>query len=450
MDTFLYAGLSASVLIIFGFCAFTLHYISRYKAELPKLKLIDKIEALEAQRDEVESQLEELREKKFQAETVIEDAKRRREEMASNEAECQRLRNDLLNLQQESEQLERLREEAADLSSQIADSESRKLENEALAAQLESQVRTLNEELSNLNDLRSELHELESRLPSLKSEKSDLELKIDTLRGDLKGLEEEWRELQEKINTGRGELAELEGNVKSLEASYERLKADIEEKRKSFEAEIVSHNEHLASLKTDIRGAGGLDENDSKLDDLWKSDFKPDENLDTSSTEIERLERLTTTLRNAGVRIATRTIYSFHTALKTQSISPLTVLAGISGTGKSLLPKLYSDCMGIKFLNMAVQPGWNSPQDMFGFYNYIEQKYKGTPLARAMVQFDEYLPEKYWGMSEDFHRMNDQVLLVLLDEMNLARIEYYFSELLSRLELRRLINEDDKKKRSEV
>ncbi|MDA9264578.1 AAA family ATPase [Planctomycetota bacterium] len=450
MDLLITFGLASTIVLILGFVAYTFHLISRYKAELPKIKIVEKIEALEEQKDEVESQLEELRDKRYKAQSIIEEADRRLVEMDSNQDECERLNNELANLQQEAEQLERLRDEAAELNSKIAEIESKKLENESLAAQLESQVRSLNEELSNLNNLRSEMHDLESRLPSLKSEKSDLELQIDTLRGKLEGLEEEWKELQEKINTGRGELAEFEGKVKSLEESYERLKVDIDKKRESFEAEIKSHNDHLASLKTDIRGAGGLDENDSKLDDLWKSDFKPDENLDTSSTEIERLERLSATLKNAGVRIATRTVHSFHTALKTQSISPLTVLAGISGTGKSLLPKLYSDCMGIKFLNMAVQPGWNSPQDMFGFYNYIEQKYKGTPLARAMIQFDEYLPERYWNEGDNFHRMNEQVLLVLLDEMNLARIEYYFSELLSRLELRRLINEDDKKKRSEV
>ena len=195
-----------------------------------------------------------------------------------------------------------------------------------------------------------------------------------------------------------------------------------------------------------MRNAGGADDGIDKLEDLWLPVFKERTDPGGDTTETGRLDFLLESMKDAGIRMSRRTVYSFHTALKSQDISPLTVLAGISGTGKSLLPKVYSACMGIHFLNLAVQPGWNSPQDMFGFYNYIEQKYKGTPLARAMVQFDQYL-NRGDRETTDLHQ---QVLLVLLDEMNLARIEYYFSEMLSRLELRRVIDQKDPVQREDV
>src|SRR5665213_1232222 len=63
-------------------------------------------------------------------------------------------------------------------------------------------------------------------------------------------------------------------------------------------------------------------------------------------------------------------------------------------------------------------------------YNYMEKKYKPTELVRLMVHLDT----KNWP--EEAKPYADHMALVLLDEMNLARVEYYFSEFLSRLEVR--------------
>jgi hypothetical protein len=106
---------------------------------------------------------------------------------------------------------------------------------------------------------------------------------------------------------------------------------------------------------------------------------------------------------------------------------------GISGTGKSELPRLYSALGGIHFHLAAVQPNWDSPSDLFGFYNYAEARPKLEPLSRHLLQF---LPTI--GKDGDTRpKRGDELLVVLLDEMNLARVEYYFSDLLSRLEARR-------------
>lgn len=132
---------------------------------------------------------------------------------------------------------------------------------------------------------------------------------------------------------------------------------------------------------------------------------------------------------------------AFHTSLKISDRSPLVVLAGVSGTGKSELPRRYAEAFGIHFLNVAVQPRWDGPQDLFGFYDYLDRRFRATELARSLVQMDTIGPrsERGWNPPKDWskgNRLNDQMLLVLLDEMNLARVEYYFSEFLSRLETR--------------
>ena len=144
--------------------------------------------------------------------------------------------------------------------------------------------------------------------------------------------------------------------------------------------------------------------------------------------EWEWLQHIKSAIKTAGFRFNARLVNAFHTALKAQDISPLTLLAGISGTGKSELPRLYADAGGISFLPVAVQPNWDSPADLFGFYNYTEGVFHSTPLCRALRQFTN---------ADHQPGMTDRVLMVLLDEMNLARVEYYFSDLLSRLEIRR-------------
>jgi len=159
--------------------------------------------------------------------------------------------------------------------------------------------------------------------------------------------------------------------------------------------------------------------------------------------ELEWLNEFADRLEKSDIRFSERSIKAFHTGLKCADISSLVVLAGISGTGKSLLPELYAAALGMNFLPMAVQPRWDSPQDLFGFYNYMEGRYKATELARLLWQFDRYNNSAAKSLFKNQMSMN----LVLLDEMNLARVEYYFSDLLSKLEIRSGVNPYDVKQR---
>ena len=155
------------------------------------------------------------------------------------------------------------------------------------------------------------------------------------------------------------------------------------------------------------------------------------------------LEKFTGTLKANGIKFHDRMINAFHTGLKVADYSPLVVLAGISGTGKSLLPRLYAKAIGMNFLQIAVQPRWDNPQDMFGFYNYMDGRYKATELSRMLWQFDIHNNPQAKSKYQKSLPMN----LVLLDEMNLAKVEYYFSDMLSKLEVRRGINEADEASR---
>jgi 5-methylcytosine-specific restriction endonuclease McrBC GTP-binding regulatory subunit McrB len=153
-------------------------------------------------------------------------------------------------------------------------------------------------------------------------------------------------------------------------------------------------------------------------------------------SEKDWLDKIYNNCRAAGIEFNQRLLYSFHTALKTADWSPITVLAGVSGTGKSLLPEYYSRFGGIYFMSMAVQPDWDSPQSLFGYFNSVDNRFNATTLIRAMVQFSS----KANQVNKDSN-LSDAMFIVLLDEMNLAHVELYFSDMLSKLERRR--NSDD-------
>jgi len=176
-----------------------------------------------------------------------------------------------------------------------------------------------------------------------------------------------------------------------------------------------------------------------RYQDLWRPVEFPDLPPAGAIEEQAAFNRMKGYLERLKLQFPDRVLHAFHTALKVNEISPITVLAGISGTGKSLLPRRYAEGMGMHFVSLAVQPRWDSPQDLFGFYNYLEKRYKATELARAMVQFERFnRVQTPWELPEGWnHGLEDRMLLVLLDEMNLARIEYYFSDFLSKLEIRR-------------
>jgi len=153
--------------------------------------------------------------------------------------------------------------------------------------------------------------------------------------------------------------------------------------------------------------------------------------------ELDWLDGISKGAESSGMRFPKRLLHAFHTSLKAADISPLTVLAGVSGTGKSELPRLYSRFGGLSFLSLAVQPNWDSPQSLFGFFNSVDNRFNATSALRAMVQAQHEPNHETYK-----HGLSDRLLLILLDEMNLAHVEQYFSDLLSKLEKRRGENED--------
>ncbi len=142
-------------------------------------------------------------------------------------------------------------------------------------------------------------------------------------------------------------------------------------------------------------------------------------------TEEEFLHQLFRVVEERGFVFPEDDLINFHVCIKTGG---LTVLAGLSGTGKSSLPRLYAEALGCRdeYLLIAVRPEWLDDRDLVGAFNPLAQRFE--PAACGLV-------EHLIAADLDRRRGRGGIFLVCLDEMNLARVEHYFAQFLSVLEL---------------
>ena len=95
------------------------------------------------------------------------------------------------------------------------------------------------------------------------------------------------------------------------------------------------------------------------------------------------------------------------------------ILEGLSGTGKSSLPRYFAEFIGANVLFMPVQATWRDKTSIIGFYNEFSKTYTETEFLSALYEAN-YSP--------------DTLNFYVLDEINISRVEYYFADLLSVLE----------------
>lgn len=281
-------------------------------------------------------------------------------------------------------------------------------------------LRALNSQADELKRLHEELatrptEEMRERYQALESEAKNQKVRADEREqqiiaiqasvaevGDLRRhnaeLNAENKSLAQRASIFEGAANEAQAELNRLRAAYERP-AEMEARYKEIEMPHIGKDIAKRPVKDDI-------------------------------DEMIWLTGVGNACNTYGLHFNSRILKAFHTSLKTAEWSPLTVLAGVSGTGKSELPRLYSHFGGIYFEPLSVQPNWDSQESMLGFFNSIDNKFDAQPVLRFLAQ-----SQKPW--SDDYPGLQDAVCLVLLDEMNLAHPELYFAEFLSKLELRR-------------
>ena len=97
----------------------------------------------------------------------------------------------------------------------------------------------------------------------------------------------------------------------------------------------------------------------------------------------------------------------------------LSILQGMSGTGKTSLPKIFAEALAANCELIEVESAWRDKSELLGYYNEFSKTYTPKKFTQALYKA----------------KLNPETLtLIVLDEMNLSRIEYYFSDFLSLME----------------
>ena len=116
---------------------------------------------------------------------------------------------------------------------------------------------------------------------------------------------------------------------------------------------------------------------------------------------------------------------TFYTALQTKGF---VILSGISGTGKTKFAQAFAGMLpqpteGANHLFVPVRPDWRDSKSLLGYYNPLTGTYEWTPFLHFLLRAEQ-----------NYKSADKLAWFVILDEMNLAHVEYYFADLLSVLE----------------
>ena len=142
---------------------------------------------------------------------------------------------------------------------------------------------------------------------------------------------------------------------------------------------------------------------------------------DATMTDKQKIERIKKYIAWKGFSYERGLIENFYLSLKSK---PFVILAGTSGTGKTRLVKLFAEAISAEYKMVPVRPDWSDSSDLFGHVNL-----NGEFVPGAILEF-----------ISEAAKQPEKPFILCLDEMNLARVEYYLSDFLSVIETRELNN----------
>lgn len=313
----------------------------------------------------------------------------------------------------------KVEQEIEDLNQQI---ENLKEKNESLG----NQHKSLEDELKYLGEYKAKdiIPELRSKENELFKLREQLETSPDILKID------ELKRLQKEKNDWQNKLREVNAELNEYKSRYENQKLQIGEKerlefqKEELEQRIKLQQSALEELKEEVSELTRQTEDKitfiscSEMDDKYKL---PAENLIQNKITkdwIKNIQHAIAKVTENDLYYDENTIRSFIAGL---AMSRFSILQGISGTGKTSLPKAFAKAIGGNFGIVEVQSGWKDRQDLIGYYNTFEKKYYEGKFLKLL----------YMAGTPEY---SSKPFLIILDEMNLSHPEHYFADLLSIME----------------
>ena len=289
-----------------------------------------------------------------------------------------------------------------------------------------------NENIEEIKELGVISQELKIKQEKLQEINTYLEKAEEHFEREKEEIEERIRNVSlEKQKEANETIEEYNQRIKQSFIEIQVKEKELSSLKETFEEtnnNILKMENLLSTLKDRVSLCRNLqfiseDDENKYLNLLSAKEFKPlnhhDFEKDFEKNFSKLSEHIHAYLFHKKNLIYTRyQIKNFLTLLKTHDII---VLSGLSGSGKTQIVKAFAEALGGVAKIIPVKPNWTSSDDLIGYYNPLQMSFLPTPFTEAIV--------------EAINNPN-QLCFICLDEMNLARAEYYFADFLSKLEER--------------
>lgn len=417
---------------------------TREAAQSEKLKIIveaaDKAKgAYKSEAEKLEKQLKEIADR----EIAINDAKRAlekdRREFDEEKAELEEFNEYVMSLRDryqaynpaKIEQLQLMLEDEQSkyqtLLEKYNSNKSKLFETQVLLDTIKGEIedKNGNKHISSLSEIVSEMHELRRKYEDIVAiydrypdNNSIAALEEKALKADK--LERENSALEQERNRYREEVVA----AKNASKEFEIIKREVEATNALNEhllQELESHKTALESRTGDT--CPSLSKVDIEADDPA---FVEKINRMTKNGQINSLDDLVEHIKNyAGSRRKEEQLFytsnDIRAFISGMAVSRLIILQGMSGTGKSSLPRIISDAISGFNRLIPVESSWRDRNELLGYYNDFNKKFNAKSFTIELYRSAK-------------KQCQDIPTFIVLDEMNLARIEYYFSDFLAILQ----------------
>jgi len=229
-------------------------------------------------------------------------------------------------------------------------------------------------------------------------------------------------QLSEKLSLQSESLSQVSEELAAANALRDKTQIEFNQQKKTMEHQLNTLNhfiEQKAKMLVDL-DLLGQEEADNLLGRISAEQVQEGHSFsDIFEADVtQAVGYVQAFMYHKGIVYRRKVLEDFFALL---TMHDLIILAGDSGSGKTNLVKSFADAIGGKAVIIPVKPNWTSAEDLLGYYNPLEQKYLTTPFLDALF---------------DASRNPDVPYFICLDEMNLARVEYYFADFLSLMEER--------------
>ena len=219
-------------------------------------------------------------------------------------------------------------------------------------------------------------------------------------------------ELQ-RLNNSILEYEQLRSQMDLLRTLNEHLRSELDNTKRMLESNVGEICPALTSI--DIEEASDSGKSYSTYQE--RKGNKNGERLKTLADVVQHIREYAAS-RQKPLFYSDKDLRAF---LAGMAASPMSILQGMSGTGKTSLPKIFCEALLGEISVVPVESSWRDRNELLGYYNDFSKKFTAK----------EFTCDLYRAGCE---RYQDTICFIVLDEMNLSRVEYYFADFLSVLE----------------